>query len=480
MTFNPVKGFSVNDQDTLKEKLIDLLWQRGVRMDHDGILKILAQAGARVNMETKQVQFPRDLLDELIKKVPNNLLLSAMNPAFDLKIPCTNNGFCVRTGTGAPNYLDPDTGIYRRIQIADIANWARLVGELEHIDICAFPSPGDVSPKTADIHALRVLFENSPKHIWVQPYSVESIEYLFKLAEIASEGTGLARQQLPVSFITGPLSPFYYKYMDLEVVLQACRRGVPIHVCSLPSAGATSPVTMSGTVLLAATEIIVLLAVAQAINPGTPGIATPLIFTTDMLTGRTLQCSVEAIMGAAAAVSFIKNSFGIPTHTYAFDSDSPDADFQAQSERSFLSLMVALAGSDILGGAGQIEVATTISPLQLIIDNDLAGMVHRLKNSSISIDDENLAWSDLLNVQPGGHFLNNEHTLKNCRNAFKPLTFIRQSRETWLKKGKNNIFTKAKEIYNEIMSKERVPLLTDEALKEMDLVVTTAERQLVR
>ncbi len=448
-------------------------------MDHPTVLEILAKRGADVDLATKEVRFPRQLLEDLLSKIPQKVLLAAPDPRFDLEIPRSDGGFYVRTGTGAPGYLDPEDGTHRRTRLVDVATWAKVAGALEHIDFCAFPSPVDAPGKTADIHALREMLFYCKKHIWIQPYSGNSIPYLFKLAELAAGGEKELGRRPLVSFITCSLTPLDYKYMDLEVIVQACRSNVPLHACSLPSAGGTAPVTMAGTVLLAAAEVLVLLAVAQAIKPGTPGIATPLIFSMDMLTGRSLQGSVEAIQGAAAAVNFIKTSFGIPVHTYGFGADSPDFDGQAQSERSFLSLMVALAGSDILGGAGQVEVATTISPLQLIIDSDLAGMVQKLR-AGMGVSDETLAWNDLLNLHPGGHFLNNDHTLTHCRNAFKSQTFVRQSRETWLKKGQGNLFAKAKDIYGEIMVKEHTCLLQEGVQKEINTLVETADQHLCK
>ncbi len=478
MTYmTPKFVFSPAEQAVLKEKLFTLLEQKGVRMDHAAVVEILAGAGANVDGATKMVRFPRKLLEDLIGKIPKQVLLAARDPRFDLEIPRADGGFYVRTGTGAPGFLDPEDGEYHRTRIRDVATWAKLVGSLDHINFCAFPSPVDVPGKTADIHALREMLTYCPKHIWIQPYSGESIPYLFQLAELAAGGAAELGKRPLVSFITCSLTPLDYKYMDLEVIVQACRRGVPIHACSLPSAGGTAPVTMAGTVLLAAAEVMVLLAVAQAIQPGTPGIATPLIFSMDMLTGRSLQSSTEAIQGAAAAVNFIKTSFDIPVHTYGYGADSPDIDGQAQSERSLLSLMVALAGSDILGGAGQVEVATAISPLQLIVDNDLAGMVQQLR-AGLSLSDETLAWNDLLNLQPGGHFLNNDHTLMHCRSAFKGRTFVRQSRETWLKKGQVDFLAKAKDIYDEIMAGEHAGLISQEVGQEMAGLVQTADRQL--
>jgi trimethylamine--corrinoid protein Co-methyltransferase len=464
--------------DAMKEKIFELLEKKGVKMDHPEILKILDEAGAHVNFDTKQVMFPRVFLEKALAQVPEKVLLAGADSKYDLDIPRQDGTFYLRTCTGAPSYLEPETDIHRRVKISDIAEWARLTDVLSEVNFCAFPSPADVPGETADIHALHTMLRNMKKHIWIQPYSAESVKYLIELAETAVGNKKLKERPL-VSFITCSLTPLEFKYMDLEIILQASRRNIPVHACSLPSAGGTAPLTIPGLALLSCAEVLVMLAVSQVVQPGSPAIATPLIFTLDMATGRTLQSSVEAILGASLAVSFLKSAFGVPVHTYGSGSDSPYIDAQSLSERSILGLMVALAGADILGGAGQVEVATTISPIQLIIDNELAGMLRRIV-SGVKIDDQSMAWDDLLNVSSGGHFLESESTLLHCRDAFRNVLFTRLSWKAWSKQGQKDLIARAKEMYRKLQIGETQINLAKEVTKEMDEIVKTADRILAK
>ena len=336
-----------------------------------------------------------------------------------------------------------------------------------------FPFHQNVSLETADIHALRAMLQNSKKHIWVQPYGASSIEYLIELATVAAGGDDLKSRPL-ISFTINALTPLQFKFMDLEIIFQACRRGIPIHAASLPSAGGTAPITMPSVLLLSAAEIITILTVAQIVRPGTPVIALPIIFTIDMRIGRTLQSSPEAIRGAAAAVKFIKTAYGVPTHTYGSGADSPDIDSQSMIERSLLGTLVATAGADILGGAGQFEVATAISPVQLIIDNEIAGMIRRMI-SGLTIDDDTLAWNDLMNISGRGHFLETKHTLRHCRDAFGPRVFVRQSRDIWTKEGKKDFLGRATNVYRMLSAKGKPRDLSDDVIKEMDRIVDSAD-----
>ncbi len=471
----PELFFSPREQVHLKEKLLDLLENKGVRLNHPVILDALAGAGALVDRDTSVVRLPSHVTEKLITAAPKTFSLRATDPEHTLNIPHPNNSFYARTGTGSTSYIDPVSGAYRQIRLEDLAPWARLVGELDHLDFCAFPTPLDIPEKHADIYALQEFLNYSPKHIFVQPYSSSSIYYLIKMAEIAAEETGEFNKVPPVSLITCALSPLDFKFMDLEVIVQACQKKIPLHACSLPGAGGTAPLTMPGTILLAVAETLTLLVSAQALNPGTPVIATPLIFSMDMQSGYSRQASVETIKGAAAAANFIKETFNLPVHTYGFGTDSTETDGQAQGERSMLALMAAAAGSDILGGAGQVETASTQCPLQLIIDNDLAAMVKKL-SAGLSVDEDNLAWDELLQVEPGGHFLDKEHTFRHCRSLLSPLTFTHRSRKALLQDRKGNYLTKAKEAYEKITSKELKPVLSKEKSRDINSLVKEAER----
>ena len=302
--------------------------------------------------------------------------------------------------------------------------WARLADRLEHISFCAFPVPSDVPAATLDVHALSLMLKNIEKHVWVQPYTHESVEYLIELAKVAAGGADALKANPLVSFITCSLTPLEFKAMDLEIILQCARCGIPLHACSLPGAGATAPVTMPGVVLLCTAEILAMVAVAQVMQPGSAVIATPLIFSTDMMSGRSLQSSVESIQGAALAVQFIKKAFELPTHTYGIGTDSPTLDAQSTSEGALRCMTIALSGADILGAAGQLEVATTISPVQLAIDNEVFGMARRLI-TQIEFNDDSMAWQELLTAEPGSQFLTSEHTLRHCRDGLMPVNFIR-------------------------------------------------------
>jgi trimethylamine--corrinoid protein Co-methyltransferase len=477
MLSSRVAFFDQDQLELMKARVFELLEHRGVKMDHPEVLKLMDKAGATVDFDSRIVRLSKEFLAEQISQAPKKITLAGRNGENSVEIPREDGTFHTRTNTGAQSWIDLESGKYRRITAADVIDWARLADRLDQISFCAFPVPGDVPTATPDVHALNLMLQNVEKHVWVQPYTKESVDYLIKLAVVAAGGEQALRANPLVSFITCSLTPLEFKCMDLDIILKCARKGIPLHACSLPGAGATAPITVPGVVLLSAAEILAMLAAAQVIQPGIPVIATPLIFSTDMMTGRSLQSSAESMQGAALAVQFIKAAFGIPTHTYGIGSDSPVMDGQCMSEGALRSMLMGLSGADILGGAGQIEVATTISPVQLAIDNEVFGTVRRMI-TNITFDDDSLAWTDLLTTEPGGNFLTGDHTLRHCRDGLMSTNFSRMTREDWNKKGQGDLVTRAVEFCKDLLEKAAPSNLPEQATREMDSIVERADQQL--
>jgi trimethylamine:corrinoid methyltransferase-like protein len=472
-----VAFFTHDQMDLMKTRVFELLEHRGVKMDHPEILKLMDKAGAKVDFDGKIVRLPIPFLEEQLSLTPTEIILAGRNGDNRVELPRDDGTFHTRTNTGAQSWIDLDFGKYRRITASDVRDWARLADRLEHISLCAFPVPSDVPSTTPDVHALNLMLQNVEKHVWVQPYTAESVDYLINLAIAAAGGEKALRADPLVSFITCSLTPLEFKGMDLSIILKCARKGIPLHACSLPGAGATAPITMPAVVILSAAEILAMLAAAQVIQPGIPVIATPLIFSTDMMTGRSLQSSAESMQGAALAVQFVKAAFGIPTHTYGIGSDSPVMDGQCMSEGALRSMLIGLSGADILGAAGQLEVATTISPVQLAVDNEVFGMVRHMI-TDITFDDDSLAWADLLAAEPGCNFLTGDHTLRHCHDGLMPTNFTRMAREDWNKKGQADLVTRAIEYCKDLLAKAAPPNLPEHVIREMDSIVARADKQL--
>ena len=478
MNFNPVMRYHNEDQlEFFKNKVFELLEKKGVKINHQPVMKLLHKQGAKVDFDSEIVLFQREFMEEQIEKAPKQFQLKGRSEKFTLDFPHPQGLFHTRACTGGQNWLDPVNKEFRRVTLKDLAYWAQLADRLKHIDFTPFLVPDDAPPATADIYALNTMLENAEKHLWIQPYTGESVEYLIKLLAAAAGGESELRKNPLASWITCSLSPLVFKWMDMEIILQAAGHGCALQGCSLPGSGMTGPFTVGGSVLLSAVECLAMLAVAQVVQEGTPFIATSLQFSGDMSTGRSLQSSVESLRQSALFVQLMQDAFNIPAHTYGTGSDSPDIDGQGMVERSMRAMLIAASGASVLGGAGQFEVACSVSPVALAIDNEIFKMTKAIMRE-MTFDDDQLAWDELINVDYGGEFITCEHTLKHCREVISPINFTRLTRDGWADAGSKDLNTIVSEYLHNLMKDAGPVELPVETKKEMTAIVKRANKKL--
>jgi len=470
----------------LADKAATFLSERGVEVHHKGMLEKLKRMGAEIDSTTGIVRFPRELQEQAVKSVPRNFSLAAPdhggNSAPLLPIPHPAGSFYVCTGTGARGYLDPETGKYRPLTIEDVHLWGRLVGILENVDLCAFPTPTDAPPETVDVHSLHALLKSTTKHVWIQPHTEQTLPYLFELCAARAGGKENLKKRPLASIIACSLTPFRFKSMDIEVMIQACNFGLPVHASSLPVIGGTAPITTAGTVLTAAIEVLAMVIIIQLIQPGSPVFALATALGMDMMTGRAIKACPEAMQANAVCAQFLTEAYGLPVHTAGLTSDTFEADGQAMVEHSLYGLMVAAAGAAILGRAGELEAAKTFSPIQLLADDEIVAVLRRLRELQIglTLEEQSTAWKDILAVSPGGHFLETAHTLLHCRKAFRPVLFSRQSRDAWESEGRKTLIDRARDRYRELLVGVKELDIPGARIEEMKRIVAEADRELVR
>ena len=473
------KLLTTEEVSTIYDKCLDILSNKGVRVGHSQALKILDKAGALVSFDDQQVRFPRDVIEMALCKVPNSLTMAGSDERHDLIIPHPSGAFYTSSCVQSMRYHDPDSNTFCDVTVAKLAEWAQLVEALNEIDICAIQTPTDVPEETADIHALKTLFENTSKPIMLLAYSLESVEYLFELM-LAKAGSAEALRKRPMLTINPTsLSPLGFKAMDMEEIIQACRYRVPITANVLPISGGTAPVTIAGTVLLASVEILAMLVMSQLIESGTPFIGALFTSTLDMSTGRALLGSVENTLCRAAGAQFLKDAFHIPVETFSCMTDSYLSDGQSMIEKVLTPMLDTMAGNDILYGAGRLGGGSNASPVQLVLDNTLVSIIKRVR-SGLKVDDDTLAWKEILDTAPGGHFINRRHTLQHCREALRPELLTLPSMQVWNSEGSKDLYARAMDKYRKLKKGLRPQPLPEDVQREMNLIVKRADERLAK
>ena len=466
-----------NEESLIYEKCLEILSQKGVKVEYPKALDILKKAGAAVDEKTEHARFSRDQIEAALRTAPKSFTVKGSDTQHDFVVPHPTGSFYTSTCVQSMQYHDPDTNGFVDVTRESLARWTQLAQQLENIHKVAMQTPMDAPHETADVHALNILLQNTAKPLMVLAYCPETVDYLFELM-LAKAGSPEALKERPM-LLTYPtsLSPLKFNPMDMETILQSCRYGVPVVANSLAISGATAPVTVAGTVLLASVEILAMVVMTQIFKAGTPVIGSVYTTSMDMATGLALLGNAESMLGRAAAAQFIKAAFNIPVETFSFMTDSYVSDGQAMLEKSLMPAMLDLAGSDIQYGAGRLGGSTAASPIQLIIDDQLFTIIEKC-NRPIMVNDDTLAVEEILKNAPDGNFVTSDHTLRHCRDNIRPGLFVAGSMDDWQKKGGKDLYERAVERYKEIRKELKPQALPEDVRRDMDGIVKRADEHL--
>ena len=263
----------------------------------------------------------------------------------------------------------------------------------------------------------------------------------------------------------------------VEIFMEYVRRGFPQTVDTMPSGGATAPVTAAGNLAMAMAETLGPMVLGFAIDPDAV-LGVDIVPTNcDMTTGMFRYASAERLPLLAARVQLISEFYGCPSGVHGGKTDSCFPNIQAGIEKASTMLLPLLAGAVGIGTVGHLENAVTFSPLQLVIDNEISGYVHRALGG-IEVNDDTLAIDVIESAVREGHVLDHEHTLRHFRNeVFRSSLFETLPWDSAHSQQLMGMETKARALVDEHW-KPAEPVLAADQCHAIDAVVRRAAREL--
>ncbi len=136
--------------------------------------------------------------------------------------------------------------------------------------------------------------------------------------------------------------------------------------------------------------------------------------------------------------------------------------------------MAALAGANLIYGAGMTESGVTFDYAQYVLDNDMARMVKHAVQG-VPVNDETLDLNDIHAVGSFGDYLSLDSTLKHMRELSQPRFMDRRVREDWQARGAKDAYSAAKEAAKQILQEHQPLPLPGDVADEIDAVVREAE-----
>ena len=462
--------------ELMKKKIGELLSKRGMRVDHPELLQILKKAGAVVDEETRYIRFPLKMQEELLAGMTRKFTLAGINAENDLPVPHPDNLFYSGSVTGSLHITTAE-GVDRNIQVDDIPEIFQLVNILENVEYYSIVTyePVDLPQATTDINSLYYALNNSDKFGWIQPFDGPNIKYLLEMASVVVGGKENLAKRPIISPFTCVTEPFIIKNMDGEAVCRNAEYGIPIFCCSMPTAGANAPITQPGSVLMACAEVLGLILMSQCAKPGIPCIAVPEHLMIDMKSMYTLQSSIELQMGRMLSAQLFSEGYQIPAFSWGAGTDAFVPGAESSADVMLTAATSALSGMTFLQDAGQLECCRRYSPLQLIVDNEILGMMKVMKKG-FDITEESLGFDEVMKIDEKLSFISSGHTFAHCREIFRPRVFNYRSRDVWESEGRPDLYDRGRDMYNDFKKNYKPRFLPDDVNNELKSIVAHANK----
>jgi len=453
---------------------VEILERTGAKVYDQESRGILEKAGCWIDGEV--IRFPAGLTEWAVRTAPSRITMYNRDGKRCMVLEDGKTYY----GPGPTNtyFRDPYTGERRRPVLKDNEDVGRVCDALPHIDFVEdLGTPTGITDTLADVYAFYALVRNTRKPIVHWGFDIEQYEDIVAMAAAVSGGLEKLQQKPFICLYSEPSSPLLHSREAISKAVFAAKKKIPIVYTPCVMLGATTPATMAGTLALGVAESLVGIVVSQLIYAGAPIIMGGVYAIMDMQTTVFSYGSPEfQIM--QAGIAEVARYMGVPVFGTAGCTDSHIMDGQAAAEAALSILTAAQAGANLVHDVGYTGVGSCGSLEQLVLSDEIIGMVKRIMRG-IEVDEETLAVNVVNNVGPGGHFLEEKHTLRHFRNEFWSPTLINRMRyDEWKDVEKASTMgerTKAK--LHQILKTHEVPPLSPEVLAVLDQILDGAEER---
>jgi len=458
-----VDVLSSQDMERIIESAYQVLSEIGVKVQHAEALKLLKDSGAQVDGESVKVK--PEMVWQALAMAPRGFKL--FNRDGELACDMTSPRVFFGTSTASPRTRDTVTGEYRPTTIDDIAKGALVADALPGIDwVMPFGSAQDVPLDRAEVYEFEAVVSNTKKPVVFCGYSAQGVRRVYEMAAEVVGGMDNLKEKPFVVVYPEPITPLTYPFEVVERMMICADFRQPQLICGAQQPGATSPITIAGTVVQGLAESLFSIMLAQLRQNGTPVYMAMNLGGFNMNTGLMSIVPPEASLGLAAQGQIARH-FGLPSWGLAGATDSKVLDAQAGAESAFSLLAQAQAGLTFIHDVGYLDMGMACSLDMLALGNELIGWVRRYIEP-IAVNDETLSLADITATGPGGNYLKSRSTLKHFRKTYwMPEMMERSAHTTWMDNGALTLDQKVSRKVAKILAEYNRPALPDQVAAKL-------------
>jgi trimethylamine--corrinoid protein Co-methyltransferase len=357
------------------------------------------------------------------------------------------------------DYLDPLTDERSRFTSEHCRTTSTVADALPNYTwVMTIGMASDVPADIADRVIARQVLTYTEKPLVFCCKDVNSVRDIYDMALLITGGEENFQQAPTIVHYSEPISPLLYYDPAVEKILYCAEKGIPLINFPAPQGGSTAPATFAGEIVQGSAESLSGLVLAQLVRPGAPFVYGAFATVMDMKTTIFSYGAAEMNLMVAA----MAQHYRLPFFGTAGCSDSKFPDAQAAAEAAFSCFSSALSGANLVHDSGWLDHGSVASPAYMVLVHEVLHMVNQYMGG-VPVSDETLAIDLIDKVGPGGHYLQEPHTLEHFRNVWYSNLFDRTIHAQWLSQGAKDFQERLREQTQKAMEHRPEPLAEEVA-----------------
>jgi trimethylamine---corrinoid protein Co-methyltransferase len=320
-----------------------------------------------------------------------------------------------RFGVGVTNlyYQDPSTDEVVPFTRRHMATTTRLGHDLPHFDVISTVGIlRDCPPATADLFAVLEMAANTTKPLVLLVSNEASFAPALDLLEHIHPN--LAEAPFAIPYLN-PVTPLVINESTGDALVETVLRGLPVIYSNFSMAGASTPITAAGTLVLLNAELLAGLVVSQLARPGAPVILGSLPSFFDLRTLQDFYDPHSMMLNVACAEMMAR--YGIPHVGTSGSGMGWGADLAASGQLWMNHILSLLGKAGLVPFVGGSLGSKAFSPLLAVYSDDVIGQALRMVEG-FPLGDRELDMDTIRERGPGASFMDSELTLASFRQAY--------------------------------------------------------------
>ncbi len=462
---------SEGEVKAIHQATLRILGEIGVRIGGEQAREILASSGATVRENC--VLLPPGLVEQALTRCPRQVSIRSRGGE---TITLGDGTLHWHNVGGASDVYDPRSDERRPAMLQDVRDSTRLLDALDGVtSITPFFTPQDVPGPLMSLAMYRHALPHTTKPLQGPGVQVAAeVKYAVRMAAV------LGPPPEVTSLSVSPISPLYFPDDIAKAIVEIATQAIPFAPLPCPTAGATSPLSLAGALAQQNAEILACVVLAQVVHPGLPIVYCGRLAVMEPRTGVSVWGGVELGLISAATVQ-LGHYYSLPVNVYGLSTNANTLDLQNGYERALNAAIPALAGADELSGIGEMGAGVHGSYAQMVVDDEIAASVRRLRRG-FAVNDDSLAVDVIRSVmETSANFLDQRHTVRYLRSGELLVTKLanRQSWQEWDQAGRQTMAHHAQARAEQILAEHQAPPLSEDQEWELDEIMREAGAEMV-